>query len=94
MTIMAKIMGYWDAANIREPVFVEFFSAVTGESFILKVKLTRIDDGMLVYVDDTDFGHPCMKKDYNVWDIFGWRPWTEKPTDAERKAALWLTPQR
>ena len=86
---MAKLMGYWEAANVREPVYIEFYSAVNGKSFILECRLIRIESDMLVYVDDTEYGHGCLKSDYNVWTVFGWRPWSEKPTEQEMVGTPW-----
>jgi len=91
---MAKLLDYWDAANCRDLIYLEVFSAVKGTTVVIPAKLHRIESGMLIYTDDTQFGHGCMQKDYNVWDIFGWRPWNSEPTDEERIHETWAAYRR
>ena len=76
---MAKLLGYWDAANCwNVPVWLECYMPC-DRTYVAKCKLVRIESESLVFIEDDGYGRSCSISDYNYDEIFGWRPWDSMP---------------
>lgn len=81
-----------NAENCMEPVFVEMLhhhgkADITPDVFSWRfVKhITPLTDGNIYVLQNADINSALFEETYNIT----WRCWTQRPTEAERKAVKW-----